>query len=170
MEKRLTIGEITKPQGITGSVKVRPYTDDVSRFKSLKKVYIEGNEYTVLKSSVSPDAVIIWLKGVADRNAAELLRGKFLEVDREDAVPLKEGKYFIVDVIASDVVTEQGLFLGKVTDITTKSYADVYTAVNEKGKTLMFPLLKDLLVSIDVLNKKITVNKKRFDEVTVYED
>lgn len=170
MEKRLTVGEVLKPQGITGSVKVKPYTDDVKRFKTLKKVYIENTEYQVLKTSVAPDAVIIWLKGVADRNTAELLRGKFLEVDREDGAPLEEGKYYIVDVIGSKIITETGKIIGEVTDIMPKSYADLYTAKAENGKTIMFPLLKDLLVSIDVENKIVTVKEKRFGEVAVYED
>lgn len=170
MEQKLTIGEILKPQGITGSVKVKPYTDNVKRFKSLKKVYIDGTEYQVLKTSVAPDAVIIWLKGVADRNAAELLRGKFIQVDREDGAPLDDGKYYIVDVIGSALVTDTGKVLGKITDISTKSYADVYTAVTDNGKTVMFPLLKDLLVSIDIVNKIVTVKEKRFGEVSVYEN
>lgn len=170
MEKRLTVGEILKPQGITGSVKVKPYTDDVKRFKTLKKVYIDGVEYQTLKTSVSPDAVIVWLKGVADRNAAELLRGKFIQVDRADAAPLEEGKYYIVDVIGSQVVTETGKRVGVVTDISAKNYADVYTVERDNGKTVMFPLLKDLLISINVETKTVTVKEKRFGEVAVYEN
>lgn len=167
MEKRLIIGEIVKPQGITGSVKVKPYTDDVSRFKKLKRVFIDGAEYTALKTSVSPDAVILWLKGVADRNAAELLRGKFIEVERDDAAPLESGRFYIVDVIGSRVVGDDGKLYGVVTDISNKSYADLYTLDNGK---IMFPLLKDLLVNIDVENKTVTVKSKRFGEVAVYED
>lgn len=167
MEKRLVVGEILKPQGITGSVKVKPYTDDVSRFKNLKKVYIGGVEYTALKTSVAPDAVILWLRGVADRNAAELLRGKFIEVDREDAAPLADDRYYIVDVLGSSVVTESGKKLGTVTDISVKNYADIYTL---DGGKIIFPLLKDLLVSIDVESKTVTVREKRFGEVAVYED
>ena len=124
----------------------------------------------MLKSSVSEDAVIMFLKGVADRNAAETLRNKFVEVSREDAVPLKKGQFFIVDVIGSNVYTETGEYVGIVEDITPKSYGDVYTLKRENGKTIMFPLVDGVLDSIDVEAKKVTVIKKRFSEVAVYED
>ena len=44
MKKFLTIGEITKPHGVKGEVKVFPLTDDINRFKKLKRVFIEGKE------------------------------------------------------------------------------------------------------------------------------
>ena len=88
MEKNLVIGEVIKPQGILGEVKVKPYTDDVSRFQSLKEVYVCGETYRVLNARIAQDAVYLSLSGVPDRNAAERLRGKFLEVKRENAAQL----------------------------------------------------------------------------------
>ena len=55
MEKNLVIGEVIKPQGILGEVKVKPYTDDVSRFQSLKEVYVCGETYRVLNARIAQD-------------------------------------------------------------------------------------------------------------------
>ena len=114
MEKNLVIGEVIKPQGILGEIKVKPYTDDVSRFQSLKEVYVCGETYRVLNARIAQDAVYLSLSGVPDRNAAERLRGKFLEVKRENAAPLAEGRYYIVDVLGSSLLTETGEKLGVV--------------------------------------------------------
>ena len=169
MNERLIIGEILKPQGIIGEIKVKPYTDDEKRFYDLKRVFISGEEYTVLRARVA-DAVYLILKGVADRNAAELLRGKFLEVEREDAIELPDGNYFVVDVLGSDLVTEKGKVIGKVIDINTDARKDIYTVKCIGGETMRFPLLKDLLVEIDTVNKKVVVYGKRLGEISVYED
>lgn len=169
MDERLIIGEILKPQGIIGEIKVKPYVDDEKRFYDLKRVFIAGVEYSVLRARVS-DAVYLILKGVSDRNTAELLRGKFLEVEREDAVELPEGNYFVVDVLGSSLVTDEDTVIGTVIDINTSARKDIYTVKCVNGKIMRFPLLKDLLISIDVANKKVKVFAKRLGEVSVYED
>lgn len=169
MEKNLVIGEVIKPQGILGEVKVKPYTDDVSRFQSLKEVYVCGETYRVLNARIAQDAVYLSLSGVPDRNAAERLRGKFLEVKRENAAPLAEGRYYIVDVLGSSLLTETGEKLGVITDI-RPSYVDLYTVTGVDGRTAVFPLLKDALLSVDIEKKEVVVSAKRFGEIAVYED
>ena len=170
MVDKLVIGEVLKPQGILGALKVKPYVDDVRRFSSLKKVYVDDAEYKVIKTTIAADAVIVMLSGVADRNAAELFRGKFLKVEREDAAPLAEVRFYVVDVLGCDVVSEKGETFGKVTDIQSKSYADIYTLRAPDGREIMFPLLKDVLVKIDVEKGVVIVDGKRFSEVAVYEN
>lgn len=169
MEEKLVIGEIVKPQGILGEMKIKPYTDDVSRFRSLKQVYVSGEAHRVLNARIAADAVYLSLSGVPDRTAAERLRGRFLEVPREDAAPLPEGRYYIVDVLGSALLTETGERLGVITDI-RPAYVDLYTIWTETGKTATFPLLKDVLLSVDVLKKEVVVSAKRFGEIAVYED
>jgi 16S rRNA processing protein RimM len=64
MKKFLTIGEITKPHGIKGEVKVFPLTDDIQRFKKLKRVFIDGQEVKVSYVTVGHDRAILRLEGV----------------------------------------------------------------------------------------------------------
>jgi 16S rRNA processing protein RimM len=108
----------------------------------------------------------IGLRGVPDRNAAELLRGKLIEGAREDAPELDEGQYYIVDIIGLDVETQEGEFLGKVTDITALS-SEVYT-IEKAGKSVLFPAVKGVVKRVDLENKKLIVDKKIFDEIAVY--
>ncbi len=169
MKARLTVGEVLKPQGIAGALKVRAYVDDAKRFLALKKVYIDGTAYKVNKATVTADAVYVYLSGIADRTAAERYRGKFLEIDREDAVPLEEGRYFIADVLGCTAVTETGKTLGIVEDIQSKPYADIYTLKTATGHTV-FPLLKDVVKEIDVDGRTVVLFEKRFREVAFDED
>ena len=169
MNEYLKIGLITKPQGIKGEVKVQPLTDDSARFLKLKSVIIDGVNYRVLGVKIGAEAVIAEISGVNDRNAAELLRGKFMCVKREDSVELKEDTFFIADIIDCALMTDDGKTVGKITDVTSAK-TDIFTVLCGDGKVLRFPFLKDLLVKVDVEKKTVTVKKKRLEEVGCYED
>jgi 16S rRNA processing protein RimM len=113
--------------------------------------------------------VFLTLSGITDRNVAETFRGKFLRVTRENALPLEEGRYFIVDIIDCVVKTDEGVTVGKVTDVFS-ARTDVFTLACEDGRVMRFPFLKDLVCSVDIENKLIIVKDKRLKEVSVYED
>ncbi len=165
MEKNLTIGLIVKPQGIRGEVKVKPYTDGAENFQGLKRVFIDGEEVKILSVRFGADAVFLGLKGVPDRNAAELLRGKELTVPREEAPDPGEGRYYIADLLELEVFSEEGERLGVLKEIRNAA-TDVYF-LDREGKELLFPAVKGVITDIDLAAKRITVCKKRFDEVVV---
>lgn len=165
MEKQLLIGQITKPQGVRGEVKVKPYTDSAEDFIGLKRIFIDGTEYKILSVRCAPDAVFLNLRGVADRNAAELLRGKELVIPRDEAPELEEGVYYIADILGSEVVTEEGEVLGKLTDVKQAS-TDIYT-IEKDGKEILFPVADGVVLSVDPENMRVIVDKKRYQEVAV---
>ena len=168
MNEIFKIGVIVKPQGIKGDVKVQPLTDDINRFKNLKEVLIDGLSYRVLDVSIGGGMVFMQFSGIPDRNTAELFRGKFLCVKREDAIPLEEGRYFIADIIGCKVMTEKNT-VGEIIDVTS-SRTDVITVRCEDGKIMRFPFLKDLVINVDIVNKIFAVKGKRLSEVSCYEN
>ena len=169
MEKLFKIGLIVKPQGIKGELKVQPLTDDITRFKNLKEVLIDDKNYRVGCAKIGGNTVFLSLFGVNDRNTAETFRGKYLCVQRENAVPLEEGRYFISDIIGCQVITDNNLVIGEITDVFS-SRTDVLTVKCQDGRIMRFPFLKDLVKSVDVENQKFVVFTKRLSEVSCYED
>lgn len=168
IQSKITVGEVARPHGVGGTLKINPLTDDVRRFEKLKSVFVDGKEYAVSRVSVSQNGVFLTLEGVNDRNAAESFRGKDVQVSRENA-DVGKGRVLIVDVLGCEVFFEDGEKVGEVTDILQHGAADVY--VLEKGKKqILFPALKRVFVSEDYENKKIVVARVAFDEVAVYED
>lgn len=164
---RLVIGEILKPQGIRGEVKVKTFTDTPEVVKEFGTVYIDDTPYKILSFRVGGDGfAYLGLRGIPDRNAAELFRGKKLEGDREDAPQLEEGRYYIVDIIGLSCETETGEVLGEVKEITNLA-SDVYT-IEKAGKRILFPAVKGVIVKVDLENGKLIVNKSVFDEIAVY--
>ena len=164
---RLVIGEVLKPQGIRGELKVKTFTDFPEDVKAFGTVYIDDKPYKILSFRVGPDgAAYMGLRGIPDRNAAELFRGKKLEGEREDAPELEEGRYYIVDILGLSCETEEGEVLGKVERIDNLS-SDVYT-IEKAGKRILFPAVKGVIAKVDLENGKLIVKKSVFDEIAVY--
>ena len=169
MQQTLKIVLIVKPQGIKGEVKVQPLTDDINRFQNLKEVIIDDKTYRVLKAVIGGGTVFLSLAGIPDRNTAETFRGKFLHVTRENALPLEEGRYFIVDIIGCKIVTEEGEEIGEVIDLFS-AHTDIFTVKCIDGKIMRFPYLNLVVKNVDIKRSIITVIKKRLKEVACYED
>lgn len=164
--ERLVIAEVLKPQGIRGELKIKTFTDFPQDVKAFKTVYIDDVPYKILSFRVGNDgAAYVGLRGIPDRNAAELFRGKLLEGEREDAPPLEEGQYYIVDIIGLSCETEDGEFLGTVIDISNLS-SDIYT-IEKAGKKILFPAVKGVVKKVDIQSKKLIVDKAVFEQIAV---
>ena len=171
----LSIGEVLKPQGIQGQVKVRPDTDDPDRFTLLETVYILKNEqYTPIKIeniSVRADGFVYCnLDGASTREKAESQRGIELFVDRAHAVSLPEGAYFISDLLGCSVFTQDGEKIGIIKDVLQPGANDVYEVKCVDGKLMYLPVLPFVVLSVDVMAAKIIIDETRLSEVAVYED
>lgn len=169
MLEQLKIGLIVKPQGIRGEVKVQPLTDDINRFKNLKEVIIDDKTYRVLSSTIGGGVVFLSLQGISDRNIAETLRGKYLLVNRENAIPLEENRYFIADIIGCEIVTENQTKIGVVKDLFS-ARTDIFTVSCVDGRIMRFPFLNKVVKKVDIINQLITVDEQRLKEVECYED
>lgn len=165
MEKTLTVAIILKPQGIRGEIKVKTLTDSPNDLSAFPRVFIDNVEYKLLKVRPQDDCAFITLRGIADRNAAELLRGKEVLALRDDAPPLPEGRYYLVDVIGCEVVTDGGKRLGSICEI-TPAKTDIYVIDTGKGK-VPFVAADGVLLDIDVENKLVTVSEEKFNEVAL---
>lgn len=166
MEK-IIIGSVAKAQGLKGEVKIQPLTDNLDRFSELKSLFIDDMEYEIEYAKELVNGLFVKFCQVSDRTQAESLRGKKLTIPRQKAIALEEGRYFIVDLIGCDVYVGDNL-CGKLKEILQNGSADVYVVKGEKS--FMFPALKDVLLSVDIENKIIKLDAKRFEEIVVYED
>ena len=162
MQKRLEIGQIINTFGIKGEVKVFPLTDNINRFDDLEKVYIKAKNdsklYYIESIKYHKNMVLIKFKDINTVEQAELLRNSYIEIDREQAIPLKEGEYFIADLIGLDVYTDEDKLIGKVDDIYNTGANDIYVVKDELGKQTLLPGIKDVIKKVDLNEGKIFVH------------
>lgn len=154
MEDLLQVGVITQTHGIRGEVKVFPTTDDVNRFKKLKKVLLDTGKETLPLEIQSvkflKQFVILKFKGYDDINQIERYKRCPLLVTREDAVPLEEDEYFIADMIGMEVITEDGGYFGTLKDVISTGANDVYVISCNSQDEVLIPAIKECVLDIDV--------------------
>ncbi|MGN0774071.1 MAG: ribosome maturation factor RimM [Candidatus Ventricola sp.] len=170
----LQIGEIVRPQGIRGEVKLRAMSSDPDRYARLESVYllVKGQyvQHRVLKGRCAGGFAVLQLSGVKDRNEAETLRGVKVFVDREHAIELDEDENFVVDLIGLTAVDTKGGEIGTLTDVLSpNSICDVYVFDTPRGE-MMIPALKRVVVSVDLDEGKIVLDEAVLPEVAVWED
>lgn len=162
MQEFLEIGQIVNTFGIKGVLKIKPFTDDITRFDELKKVYVETNKvrkiYEVEEVKYHKDMVLIKFKGIDKIEEAELLRNSYLKINRNDEPDLEEGTYYIVDLIGLDVYSDEGNLLGKIDDIFNNGSADIYVVKDELGKQLLLPAISDVVKEINLEDNKVIVH------------
>ena len=154
MEQLLQVGVISSTHGIRGEVKVFPTTDDVKRFKKLKKVILDtGREHLPLEvESVKffKQFAIVKFKGIDNINDIEKYKGKSLLVDRENAVKLRKDEYFIADMIGLQVYTEDGEAFGVLKDVLETGANDVYIIDSLKHGEVLIPAIKQCILDVNI--------------------
>lgn len=162
MQKYFEVGQIVNTFGVMGLVKVKPFTDDATRFEELKKVYIckkeKLEEVEIEEVKYHKDMVLLKIKGIDNMTEAEKVKGLYLKIDRKNAKKLPKDTYFIADLLGLDVYSDENEYLGKVEDIFKTGANDVYVIKNEEGKQILLPGISDVIKEIDLENEKIIVH------------
>jgi len=173
LSEYLMIGEITKPQGVRGEVKIRPCTCDPDRFDGLETVYVKRGEgfapMNIHVNRLSGDAVFASVEGVTDRDQAEKLRGTLIYIDRAHAVALDDDTTFLADLYGLRGLTDDGRDLGELTDVMQPGGNDVYVFKGPLGEVLV-PALKSVVLAVDLERGEMRLDGRRLDEVAVFED
>lgn len=156
MEKKLfKIGQIINTHGIKGEVKVYPLTEDVNKFKRLKTVLVGGVEMNILGVKFQKDRVILKIDGIDTMNDAEIYKQKYIEIPREDEPKLPEDTYYVSDLKECVVYDTNEKELGRVFDVISTRNNDVYWI--KQPKELLIPVLRDIVLSVDIDCKKIVI-------------
>ncbi|AWZ48690.1 ribosome maturation factor RimM [Hathewaya limosa] len=156
LKEFLVVGQISKPHGIKGEVKVFPLTDDIKRFKKLDYVIINDEEFKIESCKLQNDRVILKFDKINSIDEAIRYKNVQLKIRREDAVKLPEDHYYIADLLQCEVYDTEETYLGKMFDVIETGSNDVYWIKNE-GKELLIPAIGSVVRKVDIQNSKITI-------------
>lgn len=161
MDNYFVIGKIVNTQGIKGEMRVLPMTEDVKRFDELDFIYLDLKgkieKYNIKSIRYHKQFVLINLEGITDMTSAERLKGAEIKITEDMVLPLDENEYYIRDIYDMEVVTEEGEFLGSIKDIIYTGANDVYCVKDNEGNEILIPAIKQCILNVDVMNKKMTV-------------
>ena len=144
-------GEIVNTHGIKGEVKVLPWVDDPEVLCEFDRVRINGKEYEMESCRIQKTCNLVKLKGIDTMEAAMLLRGKTVQLYRED---IDDEVIFAAELIGVEVFCEDAP-IGKIVDVLDYPGNSVYVV---KGKyEYMIPAVKEFILSTDMEGNEMQV-------------
>lgn len=162
------VGHITGAYGIQGWVRIRPYSDDAGALLHAKTWWLDKpalRDVDVMQAKAHGEDVVARLMGVADRSAAEALRGTTVQVRRSHFPALDTDEFYWVDLIGLQVQNLEGELLGSVADLMDNGAHPILRvqAVSsggdaEKPKEWLIPFVDQFVKSVDQTERKIVVD------------
>ena len=144
-------GEIVSTHGVRGEVKVLCWLDDPEMLCEFDRCQIDGKQVTMEQVRVQKTCNLVKLQGVDTMEAAQLLRGKKLELYRED---IDDEVIFAAELIGMEVYAE-GKKIGKITEVLDYPGNSVYVV---KGTyEYMIPAVKQFILSTDMQKNEMQV-------------
>lgn len=137
-------GEIVTTHGIRGEVKVLCWLDDPEMLCEFDRCRIDGKEVIMEQVRVQKTCNLVKLKGVDTMEAAQLLRGKIIELYRED---IDDEVIFAAELVGMEVQCE-GKTIGKVREVLDYPGNKVYVVKGEKE--YMIPAVSAFVLDMDM--------------------
>ena len=140
----LEAGEIVTTHGVRGEMKVLPWADGPEFLLDFKRVRIGGAEYKVDSCRIQKSCNLLKLRGIDTMEAAQAMRGKTIEIYREDA---PTGLIFVAELIDMPVYADDKQ-IGVITDVLDYPGNKVYVVKGEH--TYLIPAVKAFVLSTDM--------------------
>lgn len=137
--RRIALAAVAGAHGIKGEVRLKLFSDDTKGLSHHTKLYVGGVELRLLSLKDSGKTAVACFDGIADRSAAEALRGSLVEVDRSALPPLKDGEYYHVDLIGLPAFDHVGNAIGTVSAVENYGAGDLLELDLLDGKRSLIP-------------------------------
>jgi 16S rRNA processing protein RimM len=159
---KISVAYIKKPRGFRGELAVIPYRPNTQSLRPGIEVTLQkdnsGQNCVIESVKFIHDRIAIKLIGIDDDKAAQFWQGGEVLIEEKDLVGLEDGEYYHYQLEGCEVFEENGERLGKVRGIDYLSANDVLSVIGDGGEILI-PLIKQVVISVDVKNKRIVIRK-----------
>ena len=157
----LKIGLIKKTHGLKGELKVLPLTDEPSRYKSIKDIFIEKNglfnKYTIKSVRETHSDIIIKLFSIESIETAESLKNCYIYIDRADGLLLNDWEYYSEDIVGCEIFYNN-ISMGIVIDLVNFGAND-NLVIEYSNREVFFPFSRFYIDKVDLESKKVYINQ-----------
>ncbi len=161
----LTVGRVVKAHGITGELVVDIRTDDPElRFAPGSVLRAKGSDrrersYTVDTVRPHGGRLLLRLEGVADRSAADALRGSVFLIDSADLPPIDEDDtYYDHQLEGLRVRTTAGLEIGTVTEVLHTAAGELLAVKREQAPELLVPFVSAIVTMVSLTDGVVEID------------
>lgn len=156
------IGEIVRPHGLHGEMRVMPLTDAPERFECLQACVVwdtardDRQPRRVRHARRQSGAVVVALEGCESVEAAGALVGRLLAVPEAEALAPGPGRFYPWQLEGARVVTEEGIEVGRVTGIEHAPAHDLWV-VQGREREHLIPAVPDIVMDVDLAAGRVVI-------------
>jgi 16S rRNA processing protein RimM len=151
------VAQVGAAHGVKGEVKITTFTADPMALAGYKTLMRQDGSPALAITSARPakGGIVARLKGVADRNAAEALRGLKLYISRDSLPEPEEDEFYLADLIGLAVETESGEPLGKVKAVQDFGAGDLLEIQPKAGASWWLPFTREAVPEVRIGEGKL---------------
>ena len=161
----LVVGRVVRAHGVTGELVVEVRTDDPdTRFapgRTLRAKPSRGGperDYVVDSAREHSGRLLVRLDGVADRTAADSMRGTLFLVDSADLPPIEEpDEFYDHQLEGLQVVTTTGTPVGSVAEVLHTAAGELLSVRTEDGEVLV-PFVSAIVTAVSLTDQTIEID------------
>ena len=139
-ESQVVLAAVAGAHGIGGEVRLKLFAESLESLKRHEILFAGERALTLKSIKAGGGGAIARFAEIADRSAAEALRGTLLTVPRSALPPLEEGEYYHADLIGLPCVTAAGRALGKAVLVENFGAGDLIEIERDDGSRFMVPV------------------------------
>ena len=163
-ETLVAVGQVLRPWGLGGEVRVRPLTDrPEERFGALRECVLwdpradRREPCRVASCRFEGETVLIRMEGVTSPEAAQRLTGRLLAVAQEDVLPAPEGHFYPWEMAGAVVETRDGRRVGEFVRVEGSEGQPLWV-VAEGGREHLVPAVPEIVVDVNVAERRIVID------------
>jgi 16S rRNA processing protein RimM len=157
----VVLGRVGAPFGVQGWVKVTSYTEPAARIASYPRWTLvhgrEAREVRVLESKRAGQAIAVRLEGIETPEAARLLTGAEVQVERSELPEPGPREHYLHDLLGLETVNRDGVALGRI-DGFLELPAHPVMVLRDGTKERLVPVVPERLVAVDLAAGRVTVD------------
>jgi 16S rRNA processing protein RimM len=166
MKKDILLAAILGPQGLKGEVKAKIFTATPEALAAYGPLHDRsGRRYDIAALRPTGDGeAAIALKGIADRSAAEALKGTELFVSRDVLPETGPEEFYHADLIGLEAQDSEGRVVGRVAAIHNFGAGDVIEIARGDGDSVLLAFTRETVPVIDIPGGRIHIAVPEDDE------
>lgn len=150
----VVLGRLADPYGIRGWLRLYPFGDDPLDWAEMPVWWIarEGEpwrEVGLKGLKIHGDGVVVLLDGIADRTAAEAMKGVLVGAPRDSLPATDEDEFYWGDLIGLEVVNSADEKLGNVAGLIETGANDVLRVVGKDGTERLLPFVSAVVLAVE---------------------
>ena len=160
----VAVGEVLRPHGLSGEVRVRVLTDrPEERFSGLRDCVLWDPEIDrrenchIAACRLDGETVLVKMEGVDSPEHARQLAGRMLAVDRAEVLPAPEGCFYPWQMEGARVETRDGRVAGRFVGIESGGAQELWVIADGERERLI-PAVAEIVVEVNVAERRIVID------------